>query len=226
MADGITPGYALSHSRWDELVAGRALTIQDSLTHRVKITSLEATSFPKVRFNVPWGTFIANMRCLHRSSRRYDPSERMVCCIITSIAVPSGSAPPKSPHSTHSLITPREFSRGILHDPELYPDPERFNPERFLSKVTITAAAGDPDDDATGSTVAPRPIINDPSALPLAFGAGRRICPGRHFVDATLFILAASVLAVYDVSKPKKGGLAGSSSNIDESGATENGLIW
>jgi len=45
--------------------------------------------------------------------------------------------------------------------------------------------------------------INDPLLIPLAFGTGKRICPGRHFIDTTLFILAASVLAVFDVSKPK-----------------------
>jgi len=37
----------------------------------------------------------------------------------------------------------------------------------------------------------------------LAFGVGRRICPGRHFVDATLFIFASSVLSVFDVTKAK-----------------------
>jgi Cytochrome P450 len=37
----------------------------------------------------------------------------------------------------------------------------------------------------------------------LAFGVGRRICPGRHFVDATLFMVAASVLSVFNVMKVK-----------------------
>ena len=39
--------------------------------------------------------------------------------------------------------------------------------------------------------------------MSLAFGAGKRICPGRHFVDATLFIVASSVLSVLDVTKAK-----------------------
>jgi hypothetical protein len=37
----------------------------------------------------------------------------------------------------------------------------------------------------------------------LAFGVGRWICPGRHFVDASLFIVAASVLSVFNVMKVK-----------------------
>jgi cytochrome P450 len=57
--------------------------------------------------------------------------------------------------------------------------------------------------------------------IPLAFGAGKRICPGRHFVDATLFILAASVLAVFDVSKPK----GEAESDASESDENVSGLI-
>jgi cytochrome P450 len=64
----------------------------------------------------------------------------------------------------------------------MYADPEEFKPERFLSE--------------DGS-------FQDDPAIYLAFGVGRRICPGRHFVDATLFILTASVLAVFDVTKAK-----------------------
>jgi cytochrome P450 len=37
----------------------------------------------------------------------------------------------------------------------------------------------------------------------LAFGTGKRICPGRHFVNATLFIVVSSVLSVFDVTKAR-----------------------
>jgi cytochrome P450 len=46
-----------------------------------------------------------------------------------------------------------------LHDPELYPDPEEFKPERSLNE--------------DGS-------VRDDPALSLVFGVGKRICPGRH----------------------------------------------
>ena len=76
----------------------------------------------------------------------------------------------------------RWIDRAILHNPELYPEPEAFKPERFLNE------------DGT---------FRDDPLIPLAFGAGRRICPGRHFVDATLFIVTASVLSVFNVTKSK-----------------------
>ncbi|KAH9952749.1 cytochrome P450 [Russula dissimulans] len=71
---------------------------------------------------------------------------------------------------------------AILHDPETYPDPEEFKPERFLDK--------------DGS-------FRDDPTLGLVFGVGKRICPGRHFVDATLFIVISSVLSVFNVTKAK-----------------------
>jgi cytochrome P450 len=72
--------------------------------------------------------------------------------------------------------------RAILHDPDMYPDPEEFRPERFLNE--------------DGS------VRGDPT-LALAFGAGKRICPGRHIVDATLFIVASSVLSALNVTKAR-----------------------
>ena len=69
-----------------------------------------------------------------------------------------------------------------MHDPELYPDPEEFKPERFLNE--------------DGS-------VRDDPTLSLVFGIGKRICPGRHFVDATVFILTASILSVFNVTKAK-----------------------
>ena len=70
----------------------------------------------------------------------------------------------------------------MLHDPKLYPDPEAFKPDRFLNE------------DGT---------FRDDPLISLAFGAGRRVCPGRHFVDATLFIVTASLLSVFSVTKAK-----------------------
>jgi cytochrome P450 len=72
--------------------------------------------------------------------------------------------------------------RAILHDPEMYPEPEEFKPERFLNK------------DGT---------VRDDPALSLAFGVGKRICPGRHFVDTEIFIVASSILSVFNVTKEK-----------------------
>ena len=72
--------------------------------------------------------------------------------------------------------------RAILHDPEEYPDPEEFKPERFLNE------------DGT---------VRDDPTLSLVFGAGKRICPGRHFVDATIFIVTSSVLSAFNVTKAK-----------------------
>jgi cytochrome P450 len=73
-------------------------------------------------------------------------------------------------------------SRAILHDPETYPDPEEFKPERFLNE--------------DGS-------VRDDPALSLVFGIGKRICPGRHFVNDTVFIVTSSVLSVFKVTKAR-----------------------
>lgn len=70
----------------------------------------------------------------------------------------------------------------MLHNPELYPDPETFKPERFLN--------------ADGT-------FRDDPTISLAFGAGRRICPARHLVETILFIFASSVLSVFNVTKAK-----------------------
>ena len=75
-----------------------------------------------------------------------------------------------------------ECFRAILHDPERYPDPEEFKPERFLNE--------------DGS------VREDP-ALSLVFGVGKRICPGRHLVDSTVFTVACSVLSVFNVTESK-----------------------
>ncbi|OCH90228.1 CyP450 monooxygenase [Obba rivulosa] len=73
-------------------------------------------------------------------------------------------------------------SWAILHDPEEYPDPERFFPDRFVKDGRLNAA------------------VRDPSTA--AFGYGRRICPGRYFADNLLFITFASILHAFTINPP------------------------
>ncbi|KDQ55433.1 hypothetical protein JAAARDRAFT_37446 [Jaapia argillacea MUCL 33604] len=68
----------------------------------------------------------------------------------------------------------------ILHDESVYPQPLMFSPERFLSP-----------DGRELNKCTPDPLA--------AFGYGRRICPGRHMAEATLWISIASILATFDV---------------------------
>ena len=65
---------------------------------------------------------------------------------------------------------------ALMHDPDAYANPDAFDPDRFLERNEL-----------------------DPTNM--AFGFGRRTCPGRLLAKATLFITAAHMLAMFDVRK-------------------------
>ncbi|KAJ4501089.1 cytochrome P450 [Lentinula lateritia] len=80
-----------------------------------------------------------------------------------------------------SIMVPNIWA--ILHDENTYPEPHTFKPERFIGEDgKINPAVKDPD-----------------TAL---FGFGRRICPGRFMAFSSIWIAVASMLAVFDISKP------------------------
>ncbi|KAL0575702.1 hypothetical protein V5O48_006262 [Marasmius crinis-equi] len=87
----------------------------------------------------------------------------------------------------------------ILHDPLIYPEPMTFKPERFLSRE---AAVTDP--------------VN------VAFGYGRRICPGRFMAEAQLWISIACILHSFHVGqgKDERGGI------IPVRPEFASGMIW
>ncbi|PIL29172.1 cytochrome P450 [Ganoderma sinense ZZ0214-1] len=69
---------------------------------------------------------------------------------------------------------------ACMHDPAVYEDPHVFRPERFIRDGKLDLSVRDP--------------------LAFVFGFGRRICPGRHFAEASLFISVASILHVFDIT--------------------------
>ncbi|KAK7048443.1 cytochrome P450 [Favolaschia claudopus] len=70
---------------------------------------------------------------------------------------------------------------AIVHDEELYPNSETFQPERFLN--------------ADGQ-------LNTNERI-LGFGFGRRICAGRYEAEAAVWAAIVSSLAVFDFAKAK-----------------------
>ncbi|KIK65636.1 hypothetical protein GYMLUDRAFT_240140 [Collybiopsis luxurians FD-317 M1] len=83
-----------------------------------------------------------------------------------------------------SLLIPNLWQ--LTHDPRVYHNPMEFKPERYLADAL--AAEG------LGRKVEPHPRET-------CFGFGRRICPGQHLADSSVFIACAMSLAVFDITK-------------------------
>ncbi|KAG8688865.1 hypothetical protein FRC11_004612 [Ceratobasidium sp. 423] len=71
---------------------------------------------------------------------------------------------------------------AITRDERMFPDPERFIPERFEK-----------------SNPGPKPL----APRDFMFGVGRRACPGKFVADAALFLAMANMLATMDINKPR-----------------------
>ncbi|TFK88171.1 CyP450 monooxygenase [Polyporus arcularius HHB13444] len=79
-----------------------------------------------------------------------------------------------------SIVLPNLWA--FSKDPEVYPDPFRFYPDRFLKDGKLNEAVRDPYD--------------------IIFGFGRRVCVGKHLASASLFITCASILHAFTIAPP------------------------
>ncbi|QKX53806.1 uncharacterized protein TRUGW13939_00886 [Talaromyces rugulosus] len=93
----------------------------------------------------------------------------------------------------HSVVSVNQYA---LHfDPNRYKDPEAFIPDRYLNhphKAGVYASHPDPYE---------RDHFD--------FGAGRRICPGMHLAENSLFITIACIIWAFKILPPLENGKVG-----------------
>ncbi|KZP12803.1 cytochrome P450 [Athelia psychrophila] len=75
---------------------------------------------------------------------------------------------------------------SILHDELIYPEPSEFRPERYLGEDGQLRALERAEDPAQ-----------------IAFGFGRRICPGMSLADNSVFLAVSTLLYIFNISKAK-----------------------
>jgi len=95
----------------------------------------------------------------------------MVRCFFFSIPISASNLP-------YVLLRLRDY-RAITRNAEVYPEPEKFVPERFWGKMDSEAA----------------------HQVDAVFGFGRRVCPGQAFAESNIFLIMSNVIAIMDLAK-------------------------
>lgn len=86
-----------------------------------------------------------------------------------------------------------------MRNEKVYPEPEVFNPDRFL-------------DPSSGQAH---------EHVEAVWGFGRRVCPGRGFAEASLWLCMANFIATMNIEKP----VDGDGRTVTPAAAFETGAI-
>jgi cytochrome P450 len=196
------PGSGLS----DDDVAGNVLTMllagEDTTATTIAwlfyYLHQDLESLHKVRMEVtrhapgvaPWSTeHLAGMSyldaCINEALRLkpvapFHPLESAKDMVIADVAVPAGT-----------LIW--AAVRVDAMDPARVPQPEAFKPERWLSEGS---AQGQPHGNTHGVEQGHDSSLK---RLSIPFGAGPRVCPGRHLAITEIKMAAAMLLTHFDI---------------------------
>ncbi|KAM6489427.1 Cytochrome P450, partial [Amanita muscaria] len=79
------------------------------------------------------------------------------------------------------LLSLTMTTRAVTQNEAVYSDPEEFKPERFIKDNGMLT-----DDNVS-----------------YMFGFGRRTCPGKYMADMVVWLVIASVLAMFNISKAR-----------------------
>ena len=110
--------------------------------------------------------------------------ELLRCANVAPLAVPHGLIT-ESDIVFEGYTIPQKASiifnlDSVLNDPDVFVNPEQFNPDRFL--------------DAAGNVVKPKEFI--------AFGIGRRVCLGEVVAKMELFLFLTTIIKLFDFVVP------------------------
>lgn len=122
-------------------------------------------------------------------------SQRLNSFVVTAtnrmVVNPHGVTTPSGVHIPKGTMVCAP-SYPVMHDPDIYPDPESFKPFRFADKRTALGEEGQ------SYVQRARQAWTTTSPEYPAFGHGRHACLGRFFASTLLKLMLACILMDYD----------------------------
>jgi hypothetical protein len=86
------------------------------------------------------------------------------------------------------------YHRAMTRDEQMYPEPELFNPERFMNTNGTEADPADPKDFIFGFGRR-QVVMMCPFYVPKPFII--RECPGKVFADANVWLVSACIISAF-----------------------------